>query len=153
MITIRAFDNNKDLKVTLQLAKMMHQESKYGTIPFDEEATKQFLSIGINHLSVEGFVAEHDVDGIIGFICLYSSPYIFANARTASDIATYVLPKYRASGVFVQLVDKAEQWCKAHHIHSLVFGITAPEDVARIERAYKKLKYKPWGTLVRKEFR
>lgn len=153
MIEIRAYDNNKDINTVINLAKMMHEESKYRTIAFDEAATKQFLAIGINHLNIEAFVAEHDIDGIVGFICLQSSPYIFANARTASDIAVYIIPKYRASGTFALLVDKAEQWCKAHHIHSLVFGITAPEDVSRVERSYRKMRYKPWGTLVRKEFR
>ena len=153
MIEIRTYDNNKDANVVLQLAKSMHQESKYKSITFDEDVMKHFLSIGIDHLSTETFVAVHHIDGIVGFICLQSIPYIFNNARMASDIAVYVMPKYRASGVFVLLVDKAEQWCRAHHVHSMVFGITAPEDVARIERAYKKMGYKSWGTMVRKEFR
>jgi GNAT superfamily N-acetyltransferase len=153
VIKIRSYDNNTDLQNTLKLAKMMHEESKYRQIPFDEYATTQFLTTGINHLSVEGFVAEHHEDGLIGFICLESSPYVFANARTAIDIAVYIVPEYRASGAIALLVDKAEQWCKSHFIHSLVFGVTAPENVTRIDRVYKKLGYKSWGTLVRKEFR
>ena len=148
--SIRRYDHVNDYLPIQHLSVRMHQESKYAHIPLSYASVYEFLS-SIQGSNTEAFVAEHIKHGIIGFVAVMLMPLVFSPAHLAHDLALYVAPEFRHTLAFAGLIRAAERWAKRHNAQSIIFGISAPHDPARVARAYKKLGYVEVGVSMRKE--
>lgn len=151
-IRIRIYKHNNDYARILELAELMHSESKYTHKLFMREAVYEFLE-RIDNFTVIGYVAEHHERGIIGFISLTQMPYIFTGGFFVHDLALYVVPEMRHTLAFAALLRAAEDYAKSAGADAVMLGITAPHDVSRVTRAYRKRGYTTFGVFMRKELK
>ena len=140
-----------DLPQVLELAKLMHAESRYAGMPFDEPTVREFLTHGVTNVRATAFVARHSTGSIIGFMGVVLIPYVFTPQFLATDTALYVKPEYRHTMAFAGLIIAAERWARMRGAHNMLLGVSAPKDVAKVCRAYHKLGYKDWGVMLYKE--
>lgn len=150
MIRIRRYARD-DRNQVLQLCEQMHAESRYSHLTFSEETVCDFIDQHVTGVSIQAFVANHNKAGVVGFVCMSLMPYIFTPGNTAIDLALYVKPAYRNTLAFAGLVRAGERWAIDNGAHSVMFGVSAPSDVQKACRAYRKLGYKDWGVILRKE--
>lgn len=150
MVSIRRL-TDQDQEACVRLGRMMHAESKYAHIAFDDTSV-MLLHRQIMRGQLQAWVAE--VDGaVVGFICISVNNYFFAmDMSTASDLVFYIRPEHRNYCVARELIKAVEHWCITNNVHSLVLGITAPEDATATSALYKHFGYSNWGTIMRKEF-
>jgi GNAT superfamily N-acetyltransferase len=151
-IRIRTYKHSNDYARILELAELMHSESKYTHKPFMREAVYEFLE-RIDNFTVIGYVAEHHERGIIGFISVTQMPYIFTGGFFVHDLALYVVPEMRHTLAFAALLRAAEDYAKSAGADAVMLGITAPHDVSRVTRAYSKRGYTTFGVFMRKELK
>lgn len=140
-----------DVAEVLELCRVMHAESKYASIPFDNATTLRTLHDAISDPMQTLIIAERRGECIVGFVGMTMMQYHFSPKLIAMDSSMYVLPQYRHTLAFAGLLRAAERWAILKGSHSILFGLTAAPDTEKAMRAYCKMGYAEWGVTLRKE--
>lgn len=147
-INIR-FAKQEDIPRMLFLGKLMHEESNYAEVPFEDGMCTSFFEIILNDPSYCVFLAERKDEVIGGFIgCV--SPFFFSTLRKTNDIALFVDPENRGAMAAVLLVKAYEQWAwQQDDVVQVNIGVTTGFEKAG--EFYEKMGYNRVGALYRKD--
>lgn len=140
----------EEIPALLEMARMMHAESDYGPVPFEDEMCQIFLEIVVNETDHVALVAVKDNE-IVGAFLGAVVPYFFSRQLRVSDITLYVLPEHRGSSAAYRLDQAAEAWGESKGAVRNYRGITTNNPKA--DAFYKKMGYDCIGGFYRKEGR
>lgn len=98
-----------DLGTMLGLARQMHGESNYATLPFDDQVTTETLRAAVRS-RLSGVWLAVDKEHTMGFISGQVTRAMFSQEVVAQDKVLFVRPEYRGRGVMVELVKAYCLW-------------------------------------------
>ena len=139
-----------DLPTMVELGKIMHEESVYRDLDFNEDKIKDLaLTYLANPERCWSAVAE--VNGrIIGMYAGYITEYYFGKDLIAQDLLLFVDPTKRGGLAAVKLITAFEDWAFAKGVKEVCPAsstMVAPERTAML---YNLLGYTNVGSLFKK---
>ena len=145
-----------EIEVMVSMAKQMHSEGEFATIPFDDAYFYYFVRSALEkfHDNEGTFIAvaedteRHVVGGMIGAM----SPYAFSPERYAVDLGIYVLPERRGASAAYRLINEFERWAKSNNAHEVKCGVSTGVNIEKAHEFYTKLGYNYLGGLYAKKF-
>lgn len=134
-----------DFDALIRLGRMMHAESWYHYLPFNEEKLRGLFAYLMEH----GFIRVHEssegeIDG--GFVGLLTEPW-FGNGRIASDLALFILPARRGGTIAFKLLRAFVAWAGERQVDEVTLGISTGVRVEETERLYEHLGFTRVGGL------
>lgn len=140
-----------DINKLLDLAEIMHSESKYKDLNFDRKKLGRLL-IGLmkNHCLV-GFVDSRD-EKIVGAILSHITDYFFGNDFLLQDIGFYVLPSYRKSKSGSKLLKEWIAVAKKLNVKEVCISTASAIDTSAIDQLYKKVGFEYVGSFYKVKF-
>jgi len=139
----------EDIDTIVKIGKVMHQESMYSDLPFDEVKVRNLMAGLIDGNGVV-FVAERG-GNIIGGFAGAVAEFWFNTAIHAFDFGLFILPEHRGGSAAIRLLAAFEHWAKEMGAMWCDIGITTGVHTEQTSRLYTKLGYNQSGVLFRKE--
>jgi len=134
-----------DFDALIRLGRMMHAESWYHYLPFNEEKLRGLFAYLLEHgLARVHESDEGEVDG--GFLGLLTEPW-FGNGRIASDLAMFLVPAKRGSTIPFKLLRTFVSWARERQADEVTLGISTGVRVEETERLYAHLGFTRVGGL------
>lgn len=99
----------EDIPVIVEMAKKMHEQSDYASVPFVSEMYSGFLHIIFENEDYRCFVYEKDKK-IMGAIIGLVAPYMFSPEIFAVDAGFFVLPECRGGVTALRLESAYSEW-------------------------------------------
>jgi GNAT superfamily N-acetyltransferase len=101
----------RDMPTLISMARVMHEESNFSPLPFDEKVTTETMRGLIRSRSGVVWLAD-DKQHTMGAICGQLSRAFFSQEIVAEDKAVFVRPQFRGAsfGVVDQLLRKFCMW-------------------------------------------
>lgn len=138
-----------DIPRIVDLGKMLHQESRYAPISFNEEKVATLMRYLIEK---DGVVFVAEVDGeIVGGIAGAITEFWFSSETQAFDYSFFLAPEARHGMQAVRLMSAFENWARIHGARQIDMGITTDINVDKSARLYTGMGYKECGKLFVKE--
>lgn len=109
----------------------------------------QAITTAVTGVRKDLFFAVAEVNGITaGFIGGVLNNFAFESRTFAQDILAYVLPEYRSTSAYVDLVNAFTGWAFALGADEVRGYLLNPENADRIASAGERLGFKPIGRIV-----
>jgi len=140
----------EDIDRVIPLAKMMHEESVYHSLPFEPEFVRRFAAHAVVDQTYCPLVAV-DGSAIIGFFCGQISQTFFGPGLIASDHVFYVEPTHRGTSAAPRLLAEFEKWAFGLGAREIFLGITTGVHEDRTSEFYARSGYKLAGRVAKKE--
>lgn len=99
----------EDIPVIVEMAKVMHEQSDYASVPFVSDMYSGFLNIIFENEDYRCFVYEKD-GVIIGAIIGLVAPYMFSPDIFAVDAGFFVMPGHRGGMAAIRLESAYTEW-------------------------------------------
>ena len=141
MIRLATLD---DIPALIALGAVMHQESRYRVLPYDEEKVRGLLSRMIEHEDGLLLVAEKSGEIVGGFAGLIAEHW-FSTSRIATDFALFIHPDHRGGLTAARLLKAFVAWAKEHGAALITAGITTGVHTDATTRLYQSLGFEPVG--------
>jgi len=125
-----------DAAAILELAKLMHMESRFSKFNYDEEKVKALITNLIKNDYGILLVAEGDklLGGIMGVV----AEHYFGYDKSASDLALFVPPENRNSRIAMRLIKEYIKQAKEKGAVDILISNTTgykPETVGKLYKA------------------
>lgn len=131
----------RDLDDIVRMGEAMHKESpRYRSMRFDASKVRALAARLIDMPQGELFVAERGCE-VIGMAAAVVGERWFGPDRYVTDLAVYLMPQHRGSGVFMWLVRVLEAWAVEMGVQDVDLGISTGIGVEETVRAYQHLGY------------
>lgn len=140
-----------DLDALIRLGRMMHAESWYHYLPFNEEKLRGLFAYLLEH----GFIRVHEssdgeIDG--GFVGMLTEPW-FGNGCIASDLGLFILPSKRGGTTAFRLLQAFVNWAIERRADEATLGISTGVHVEETERLYLYLGFARVGGLFKRRLK
>ncbi|EMM5415292.1 GNAT family N-acetyltransferase [Citrobacter amalonaticus] len=133
-----------DIPEIIRLSEIMHQESRYRTLPYNGVKFSALLRRLID--SSDGMVAVAEKDGaIVGAIAAVVTEHYFADATISYELGLYVEKAHRGTLAGYRLAKEYITWAKSKDVDQIDMGITTGIDEERTGRMYERLGLKHVG--------
>jgi GNAT superfamily N-acetyltransferase len=134
-----------DAAVILSLARAMHAESRYRSLPFSTERTGALVAALIEG---RGAIFLYEREGqVIGMMAGAVGPLYFAEVDFAYDVALFVLPEYRGTLAGWRLVKRFMAWAKEQGVAMVDIGISTCVNTERTGALYERVGLAHVGAL------
>ena len=140
--------NSDDVFEVLKLGKMLHQESRFRTSPFNDDKVLHLFGLTLKYPD-RVFIA-YDSE-FKGFILMSIQEDYFSDTKYAADFCLYIKPEYRGGLLVKRLVGEAEKWALNNGAYEVRLGHTTGIKTDTAPRLFDKLGYEPTGYLFKKE--
>ena len=138
-----------DVDTVVRMGKLMHGESHFKDLPFEDDTLSNFLNLAIT--SDEMFFDVFCDDGeIIGTLIGVLAPYVFCSEKNASDIALFVYPDKRGGVAAARLIKSFECWGYAMGAKQICMGVSTGVRVEQTHRLMVGLGYTHCGGVFKK---
>lgn len=140
----------EDIPAIVEIAKRMHGEGQYKTIPFNPEMYAAFLDVVLfqNTTGVCFLITVDDkvVGGIIGQV----GNYPFSEELRAVDLGFYVVPEHRGASAAVRLLKMYETWAEGMGVLTERVYIASSNGHHKTHAFFEKMGYNLTGGLYQK---
>ena len=140
-----------DLPSVLQIAKWLHENSRYKVFTYKEEKVKRLLSMSLNPKSSVFVVVALNKDNntVIGYFHGYVDEHYFSNMKYAGDWAVCILPEYRryAPKVLKQMILAFEKWGKNNGAEEISIGASTEAYGTGYKKFLTRMGYRDVGFL------
>lgn len=136
-----------DIEKLIALGRLMHIESVYASLDFNEE--KLFI-FGMSILASQNYicmVAENSDGIIVGMFVGYWSEHPFGRSKIANDFILFVEPDARGTTAAPRLIKSFENWCRDHDVSMIALGTSTGVNPERTFALYEKLGYTLTGSM------
>lgn len=137
-----------DVADMLVLARQMHSESTYKTVPFSPSRTEYTILNAIKSSDQAALIAVEE-GRIVAFLGAYGVMYSFSTAIATYDFALFVDKAYRSLNIVVPLIKQYEEWAKSIGAVDIFLGNTAFPLDDRVYRLFEKMGFKYAGRVHR----
>lgn len=114
-----------DLQSIIALGLIMHKTSNFRNLQFDG----RFFGERLVNLMADPhglvIVAEDPEDGLVGGLLASIGPYVASPDLVAYELAFYLSPKHRGSGVARQILSRYRQWAVRKGARRIMAGNSA----------------------------
>lgn len=126
---------------------MRAESPRYSKLKFSAEKLTQTLT-GVE-ASPHGFMWIAEVDGVLAgvMVALIVEHWMSADL-VATDLALYVEPPHRGSGIAAELVERYKQWAKFHGAVLTQAGVSTGIYTEQTARLYEAMGFKRCGVLL-----
>jgi GNAT superfamily N-acetyltransferase len=146
MFQIRAA-RETDIPELIKMAKVMHQESNFASLPFDEQVTTQSFRGSVRAYSGGVWLAV-DNEHTIGFMAGQISRAMFSQEAVAQDQALYVHPSHRGKGVADRLLKQFCLWAAERGARRITVCNSAGAEDERFVRKLNHYGFKRAGSVM-----
>lgn len=127
-----------DIPEIIRLSEIMHQESRYRTLPYNGVKFAALLRQLID--SPAGMVAVAEKNGdIVGAIAGMVTDHYFADATISYELGLYVEKAHRGTMAGYRLAKEYIDWAKEKGADQIDMGITTGIDEERTGQLYERL--------------
>lgn len=140
--------NKSDIDDCVRFGRLMHGESAFFDIPFEESIVRGLLNLAVDKEQYYGIVArDANSNELIGFGLYFLGPYFFSSKGAVYDMVTYVVPSWRGSTLGKRLITHAERWGKDKGAYEVILGTTTKINTEMVEKFYEALGYDRVGSV------
>lgn len=138
-----------DLPAILELARLMHMESRFKGVPHSSEKVGQIFSKLIDGAGLV-LVAEKDGE-LVGAIAAAVIELWFSTVKVGQDFGLFVHPTHRGGMLAARLVKGYERWAKSQGAYAAELGINTGLQLEKTGLLLSHLGYTTVATLHAKE--
>jgi len=135
-----------DVEPFVVLGKIMHEETAFADITWDNERVMRFGKLAVTHDDFCVFVAEAD-GASVGMVIAQIVPFYFSAERRLCDHLWYVAEEYRGGPVAAQLIEKLIEFAKLNKVKEIYSGVSTGVNTDKTHDLLTKLNYQHLGGL------
>lgn len=133
-----------DVPRIVELGRLMHAESNFSGMSFNEHKTAAFLRDLI--AMPNGFVQVTESDGVVvGVFAGAFFPHFFSDDLMATDMALFLHSDHRGGKDAARLLRAYAEWAMAHGVKRIVAGVTTGLCPVRAAKLYALAGFAPIG--------
>jgi GNAT superfamily N-acetyltransferase len=140
----------EDLSTILDLAEVMHAESRFKDLPFSRAKVSHIFAQLIDGAGLV-LIAEQDGE-VIGAIAGVVIELWFSPTKVAQDFGLFICPEHRGGMHAVRLIKRYIEWAKAQGATAVEMGINTGVQVEQTGKLLHHLGFTQVATLHSKEF-
>lgn len=133
--------NPGDMEQILSLGRLMHAESWYADLDFDDDTVIRLVEASMTSEKLLALVLEASDGTIAGFFCAAETEHFFGTDRYACDIATFVAPAHRGGPGFVRMIRAYEAWCRIRGVKEIHIGFSSGVTPEKTQGLYARLGF------------
>lgn len=131
-----------DLPRIVELGRLMHQESSYAQLDYDDHIVASTMADLID--KKQFVVVAEDTNGqVVGGMAGSVDPTWFGNDSIATDLALFIAPEHRGGMLVVKLVKAFAQWARLAGAKQIRPGVTTGSEQA--VALYERLGFQRCG--------
>lgn len=138
-----------DIPAMLEVGKVIHAESRFADMPYDETKLRQGLDELIHLQEKAGshcfLVAENRDARIVGGFIGALETYFFTRAVSANSILIWVDPAWRGSSAAVRMIDAFHRWAAQHQASEVCLLVASGVTIGRTDRFFRRLGFVQTG--------
>jgi GNAT superfamily N-acetyltransferase len=140
----------EDLPRILDLAQVMHMESRFKDIPHSREKVELIFT---RLIEGAGLILVAEKNGkVIGAIAAAVIELWFSTGKVGQDFGLFIHPEHRGGMLAARLVKGYEDWAKSQGAHAAELGINTGLQLEKTGQLLAHLGYTTVATLHAKEF-
>lgn len=144
--------DRESAKELLVLGKDLHAESRYSSLPYNEESIWKLLDLTLVMPNKFLCAYSRDQEGKInGFFLGQITTEYFTNLKVANDLGMYVSPKHRGSSIFYRMLKTFEQWSKDNQASKIILYHSTGINPEQSKEMFPKMGYTHYGHIFDKE--
>lgn len=133
-----------DVEAIVELAKVMHGESKFAVYDFDPIKLGDLISALCE--SKSGIVLVAEVEGqVAGAFVGYVTTHFFGNDKVSGDYGTFVLPEHRGGFLGAELILEYVKQAKARGAAEVTIANSTGYQPEKVAALFKKLGFSQHG--------
>lgn len=145
-IVIRAA-RHEDFAAFMELARAMHEESRFRRYPINEAKVRALFAIHIDKSAAACLLLAERGDGqLVGMLGGYITDFFFSDARVAQDRVFFVMPEARGTSAAVRLLAAFRRWAENRHADELAINMSVAVDMQRFNRLMTHLGFACCGS-------
>ena len=148
-IAIRTW-THEDLADVLRLGRLMHEESAYQRMTWDEPTAKAYIFNCFWDPLTTCFIAEDEDEQVVGLLGVVLTSMYFSTDIVVKDILFYVHPEFRGSSAALRMIKAAEEWGVLYGAAEAQLGVSGEIDTERTVCFFKRLGYNDCAVQLRK---
>lgn len=140
---------NKDLYKVLEVARWLHQNSRYKVFTFNKDKVIELLASSlVSDSPVFVYVAVRG-DDVLGYFHGYVDYHYFSDMKYAGEWAVCILPQYRknAPKILKQFVLAFEQWGRKNGAEEISIGASTEAYGTGYKKFLQRMGYRDVGFL------
>lgn len=139
----------EDVTEALALGRKMHSEGAFSVLSFSEKKVKTLVERCVSSPGFLCLVAK-DEEKIVGFYVAVLSEDWFSEVKVAKEIALYVTPEYRKSGIASRLIKGFLTWAVLREAVVAGAGTSSGLSNDSVRRLYEAEGFTTLGLIFRK---
>lgn len=143
-VTIRLARNETDIAAMVALGRLLHAESRFRVLPYDEARLWQIGRRGLANRNPGLLLAERD-GRIVGMAIVVVGEHFFSAARTATIQLIYVHPDARGGMSAVKLLRAIRRLAGDAGAADLHLNVTTAIVPARTDRFLRRMGFRQTG--------
>lgn len=131
----------------IALGREMHRESRFRTLPFDEDRLGRSLAAAVDDSRGVYFLALARASGgkvVGGMFAVVEQPF-FTSAIIANNYAFFVRPPYRGSSAALKLLTAFRRWAGKRGVRELHVHQTGGVENQRFDRMMRRAGFEHAG--------
>lgn len=116
--------------------------SPYADLPISDQRIIDCLSEALQSDDYGVFIAEEGNESV-GFVVGMLTKTLFSESKVAGELAWWVKPESRSSGIGIELLKAYEQWAKEAGAKLVSVSLLENDDLHIIDKIYTKAGYTP----------
>jgi GNAT superfamily N-acetyltransferase len=142
----------EDLEKLVVLAREIHSETRYSSIPFNEDSFTNLIGLTQQFPDQLFFTYHKDSEGsIISFFLGQLSPEYFSGNFVASDLGMFVKKELRGSTHFYRMLQEFQEWAKLHGAKKIILYHSTGIEPEKALEMFPRLGYTHYGYIFDKE--
>lgn len=134
-----------DITRMVELGAMMHKESRFNVLGYDEEKVATLFT---HLLNTEQFIEVDERDGELiggfaGFVCEHWA----SKDLVSYDCGLFIMPEHRGGGVAAKLIKHFREWAIGRGAKMVTLGVNTGVEADRTARLMELLNFERIGFL------
>lgn len=138
----------EDVLALWPILEEMHAEGDFRDIPIDYDKVNKILSLCVESDDFMCVIMRHE-DRIIGFYIALITNEWFSNEPSAGELALYITPEYRSTGLAPILINRYLSWARKKNVKIISAGTTSNVNSEKTKRLYEGFGFNTIGFLFR----
>lgn len=140
---------NSDLWQVLDIAKWLHQNSRYKVFSFNEDKVLELIASSLVKDSHVFVAVAAEGDEILGYFHGYVDYHYFSDMKYAGEWAVCILPQHRrnASKILKEFVLAFEQWGRKNGAEEISIGASTEAYGTGYKKFLQRMGYRDVGFL------